>query len=151
MQAVRRVSRWGPCLAARPGGRDPPRGPAAAALAVPRKPVCQARRHAGSAAVMGSIGRIVVVGAGLAGVQACACLRDNGFAGALSLIAAEPGLPYERPALSKTYLHGQTDIALRSQAFYENKSIELITGRVTGIDRAGKVVRLETGPSIGYD
>ncbi len=44
---------------------------------------------------------VVVVGAGLAGAQTCAELRAAGFAGAITLLGAEPDLPYDRPPLSK--------------------------------------------------
>jgi 3-phenylpropionate/trans-cinnamate dioxygenase ferredoxin reductase subunit len=47
---------------------------------------------------------VVVVGAGHAGFQTAASLRQEGFEGRITLIGDEPGLPYQRPPLSKTYL-----------------------------------------------
>lgn len=44
---------------------------------------------------------VVVVGGGLAGTRMCEELRRQGFAGAVTLVAAEPGPPYDRPPLSK--------------------------------------------------
>jgi 3-phenylpropionate/trans-cinnamate dioxygenase ferredoxin reductase subunit len=49
---------------------------------------------------------IVIIGAGQAGVQAVASLRDEGFDGALTLVGDEPYPPYQRPPLSKAYLSG---------------------------------------------
>ena len=49
-------------------------------------------------------GRIVIVGAGQGGFQAAASLRQEGFEGDITLIGDEPGLPYQRPPLSKAYL-----------------------------------------------
>jgi 3-phenylpropionate/trans-cinnamate dioxygenase ferredoxin reductase subunit len=45
--------------------------------------------------------RVVVVGGGLAGARAVAELRRQGYDGGLTLLAAEPHLPYDRPPLSK--------------------------------------------------
>ncbi|HEY8457904.1 MAG TPA: FAD-dependent oxidoreductase [Actinopolymorphaceae bacterium] len=53
--------------------------------------------------------RIVVVGAGLAGLQAVTALRGQGYAGELILLGAEPHPPYDRPPLSKAVLLGDTD------------------------------------------
>ena len=52
---------------------------------------------------------IVVVGAGLAGLQTVVALRDQGYAGALSLLGAEDEPPYDRPPLSKELLRGETE------------------------------------------
>ena len=48
--------------------------------------------------------RVVIVGAGQGGLQAAASLRAEGFAGPVTLIGDEPGLPYQRPPLSKAYI-----------------------------------------------
>jgi 3-phenylpropionate/trans-cinnamate dioxygenase ferredoxin reductase component len=55
------------------------------------------------------VDRIVVVGAGLAGVRACAELRARGYAGSLVLVGAETRPPYDRPPLSKAVLLGERD------------------------------------------
>ena len=47
---------------------------------------------------------LVVVGASLAGMRAVGAARRSGFAGRISLVGAEPHLPYDRPPLSKAYL-----------------------------------------------
>ncbi|NDZ89328.1 NAD(P)/FAD-dependent oxidoreductase, partial [Streptomyces sp. SID10115] len=42
-----------------------------------------------------------MVGAGMAGVQTAVALREQGFAGPVTLVGAEPHPPYDRPPLSK--------------------------------------------------
>ena len=51
-------------------------------------------------------GRIVIVGASLAGLRAAEALRDEGFTGSLTLIGDELHEPYDRPPLSKQVLKG---------------------------------------------
>lgn len=52
-------------------------------------------------------GRIVIVGASLAGLRAAEHLRDAGFVGSLTLVGDEAHEPYDRPPLSKQVLLGQ--------------------------------------------
>ena len=97
---------------------------------------------------------IVVVGAGQAGFQVAASLREAGFPDAITLVCDEPGLPYQRPPLSKAYLAGKTDaggLALRNAAFFSEHRITLRPGvRATGIDRAARILHLADG-SLAYD
>jgi len=53
--------------------------------------------------------RVVVVGAGMAGVQTAVALREEGFTGTVTLIGAEPHQPYDRPPLSKAVLLGTAE------------------------------------------
>ncbi|MFF4538591.1 NAD(P)/FAD-dependent oxidoreductase [Streptomyces aureus] len=53
--------------------------------------------------------RVVVVGAGMAGVQTAVALREQGFPGTVVLIGAEPHQPYDRPPLSKAVLLGKAE------------------------------------------
>ncbi|MFG3151219.1 NAD(P)/FAD-dependent oxidoreductase [Streptomyces sp. NPDC048219] len=53
--------------------------------------------------------RVVVVGAGMAGVQTAVALREQGFTGTVTLIGAEPHQPYDRPPLSKAVLLGTAE------------------------------------------
>src|SRR4051794_29815663 len=61
--------------------------------------------HAGEA--FKRTGRIVIVGASLAGLRAGYTLRNEGFTGSLTVIGEEPYAPYDRPPLSKQVLLGQ--------------------------------------------
>lgn len=62
----------------------------------------------GGAGVTAGDGRIVVGAGGLPGAKLAEGLRAAGFDRPLSLIGAEPNLPYEQPPLSKTYLAGKS-------------------------------------------
>ena len=50
---------------------------------------------------------VVVVGAGIAGTRAAETLRQEGYAGALTIVGAERQAPYHRPPLSKKFLTGE--------------------------------------------
>lgn len=61
--------------------------------------------------------RVVVVGAGVAGLTAADTLRRRGWEGALTVVGTEPHRPYDRPPLSKQVLSGAWEadrVALRS-------------------------------------
>src|SRR5262245_6317176 len=60
---------------------------------------------------------VVIVGAGAAGNAAAEMLRREGYGGTVTLIGADPSVPYDRPNLSKDYLAGNAPeewIPLRS-------------------------------------
>src|SRR2546430_13775220 len=54
---------------------------------------------------------VVIVGAGLAGGNAAVTLREEGWRGRIVLLCAEPGIPFGRPPLAKTYLRGEEDLS----------------------------------------
>jgi 3-phenylpropionate/trans-cinnamate dioxygenase ferredoxin reductase subunit len=94
--------------------------------------------------------RVVVVGAGMAGVQTAVALRDQGFRGAVTVIGAEPHQPYDRPPLSKAVLLGKAE----GSAFdvdFEALGVELRLGcEVLGVRPAEHELDTEAGP-VPYD
>src|SRR3954452_20697781 len=95
---------------------------------------------------MGGQNTVLVVGAGQSGFQAVASLRDRGFDGRVVLVGEEPGVPYQRPPLSKAYLAGtagQEQLQLRGDDFFAEKDIELVAARVVAIDRGASEIELE--------
>ena len=99
--------------------------------------------------------RIVIAGAGQAGLQAAVSLREAGHAGPITLIGEEPGLPYQRPPLSKAFLLGKipaSGLDLRAADFLESQRIGLVVAdTVHALDRADKTVRLASGRALPYD
>jgi NADPH-dependent 2,4-dienoyl-CoA reductase/sulfur reductase-like enzyme/nitrite reductase/ring-hydroxylating ferredoxin subunit len=98
---------------------------------------------------------IVIVGAGAAGNAAAEMLRRDGYAGPVTMIGADPEVPYDRPNLSKDYLAGNAQeewIPLRSEDFYSQHKIDLIRNvRVESIDRDAKTVKLSSGETKSFD
>ncbi|MBD9652993.1 FAD-dependent oxidoreductase [Ensifer sp. ENS09] len=99
------------------------------------------------------MGSIVIVGAGECGARAAFALREKGYDGKITLIGAEPHLPYERPPLSKDGLEAEVPPKYVADAErYAAAAIEVLTDtRVMAIDRAEKRVTLADGSSIAYD
>jgi NADPH-dependent 2,4-dienoyl-CoA reductase/sulfur reductase-like enzyme/nitrite reductase/ring-hydroxylating ferredoxin subunit len=97
---------------------------------------------------------VVIVGAGAAGNVAAETLRREGYGGPVTLIGAEPSVPYDRPNLSKDYLAGTAPeewIPLRSPEYYAQKGIDLMQGvAVDRIDPAAKQITLANGKTLGY-
>jgi 3-phenylpropionate/trans-cinnamate dioxygenase ferredoxin reductase subunit len=58
---------------------------------------------------MAGPGRVVVVGAGLAGLRTIEELRARDYAGGVTLVGAETRPPYDRPPLSKKLMTGELD------------------------------------------
>ncbi len=97
---------------------------------------------------------IVILGAGHAGFQCAAALRQQGFTGGVSLVSDEGRLPYQRPPLSKGYLLGQTsaaDLAFRAESFFREQRLTLVRGLAESIDRQAHRVTLQNGESLPYD
>jgi len=97
-------------------------------------------------------GRIVVVGASLAGLRAAETLRDKGFAGSLTLIGDESCEPYDRPPLSKQVLLGRAGAERTALPRLRALDATWRLGRAaTGLDMAARRVRLADGDEVPYD
>jgi NADPH-dependent 2,4-dienoyl-CoA reductase/sulfur reductase-like enzyme len=97
---------------------------------------------------------IVIVGGGLAGAKTAEALRSHGFTGTVTLVGAEPHLPYERPPMSKGYLaddDGFEGALVHPAEWYDEQRVDLRTGtRVTAVDRDAHEVTLDDGTTLGY-
>src|SRR5215472_5909802 len=98
-------------------------------------------------------GPVLIVGAGHAGFQVAASLRQHGFAEPVYLINDEAHLPYQRPPLSIAYLKGSggpDTLMFRPDKFYHDQKVALISDRAAVIDRAQKQLHLASGRSLDY-
>lgn len=97
---------------------------------------------------------IVILGAGHGGAQAAFSLREEGYAGPITLISEENDLPYHKPPLSKSFMAGQDAPLqlLRPQISYDAQNITLRLGTaVRRIARAQRLVHFEDGAVLAYD
>ena len=96
---------------------------------------------------------IVIIGGGLAAANTVETLRDEGFTGPLTVVAAEPVLPYERPPLSKDVLQGNAEFeVLHDAQWYDERNARVITAtQATALEPAARTVTLSTGEQLHYD
>lgn len=100
-------------------------------------------------------GPVVIVGTGQAGLQVALSLRAAGYPGEVTLVGDEPGLPYQRPPLSKAYLLGKVEehgLHLRPADVLASQQIRLVVPeRAIAIDRPGRRVQLASGAALIYE
>jgi 3-phenylpropionate/trans-cinnamate dioxygenase ferredoxin reductase component len=97
---------------------------------------------------------MVIVGGGKAGGTAAATLRDEGFNGPVVLVSREPGIPFGRPPLSKTYLRSEEDLTgwyVRPPDWYEAHDVDLRADSAVGVDPAAHALALGSGRELGYE
>jgi len=95
----------------------------------------------------------VVVGSGLAGGNAAVTLREEGFEGRVVLIGREPGVPFGRPPMSKTYLRSEEDLSgwyVRPPDWYDEHRVERLESSVDAVDVAAHTVVLDSGQELEY-
>ena len=92
---------------------------------------------------------VLVVGASAAGLATVEALRRKGYTGRLTVLGAEPHLPYDRPPLSKQVLAGtwQPERAqLRQPTALSTLDVEFILGDpAVGLDVATRAVHTAAG------
>lgn len=97
----------------------------------------------------------LLVGGGVASVRCARTLRREGFDGRIVIVGDEPGLPVNRPPLSKELLrdHLPDDLVLAEpETWYERRGVELLAGRrVAGMDLPAKDATLDDGASLRFD
>jgi 3-phenylpropionate/trans-cinnamate dioxygenase ferredoxin reductase component len=95
------------------------------------------------------------VGGGLAGGNAAVALREEGFEGDVVIIGSEPGVPFGRPPLSKTYLRSEEDLDgwyAKPAAWYDEHHVERRSGSgVVSIGGVAHTVTLDSGEVLAYE
>jgi 3-phenylpropionate/trans-cinnamate dioxygenase ferredoxin reductase subunit len=97
---------------------------------------------------------LVIVGGGKAGGTAATTLREAGFGGPVVIINREPGIPFGRPPLSKTYLRSEEDLEgwyVQPAGWYPAHDVELLAeSAVTAIDVTAHSLALSSGRELEY-
>jgi 3-phenylpropionate/trans-cinnamate dioxygenase ferredoxin reductase component len=100
-------------------------------------------------------GRVVVVGASLAGWRAVETLRAEGFNGKLTLVGEERHLPYDRPPLSKQILAGtwppEKAVLADRKRSSELGVHEVLGHRAVGLDVVARTVEIDDGTVLTAD
>jgi NADPH-dependent 2,4-dienoyl-CoA reductase/sulfur reductase-like enzyme len=86
--------------------------------------------------------------------MAAETLRDEGYAGPITMLSADTALPADRPNLSKDYLAGRASeewTLLRSADFYQENDIDVrLNTRVARIDTRTSAIELTDGEQLSY-
>jgi len=97
--------------------------------------------------------RVLVVGAGMAGLRSAEGLRAHGYADEILVVGDESWAPYNRPPLSKEALHG--DLSHDKLVFRVRANASDVTWRhgvsATSADLAARTVTLSDGETMSYD
>jgi 3-phenylpropionate/trans-cinnamate dioxygenase ferredoxin reductase subunit len=81
-------------------------------------------------------------------------LRQEGFDGRIVLIGDEPGVPFGRPPLSKTYLRGEEKLdewLVEPGAWYADNDVERLGAAVHRVAVPGKRLEINGSRSLGFD
>lgn len=99
--------------------------------------------------------KTLVIGGSHAALALAAELRKLSPEAEITLVSADPELPYQRPPLSKAYMSQKVSfdqILFRPADWYETNRIALKNGmRVETIDREKKTATLSDGETLSYD
>jgi 3-phenylpropionate/trans-cinnamate dioxygenase ferredoxin reductase subunit len=96
---------------------------------------------------------IVIAGGGLCGGNAAVTLRQEGFDGRVLLVAPEPGVPFGRPPLSKTFLRSEEQLDgwfVEPPDWYEEHDVELLRSYVAEVDANARLVVLGSGEELEF-
>jgi 3-phenylpropionate/trans-cinnamate dioxygenase ferredoxin reductase subunit len=81
-------------------------------------------------------------------------MREDGFGGPIVIINRDPGIPYGRPPLSKTYLRSEEDLTgwyVKPADWYQANGVELLAeSAVTAVDAAAHSLTLGSGRELEY-
>ncbi len=89
----------------------------------------------------------------MSGGVAARTLRGEGYSGRLVLIGNEPGVPFGRPPLSKTYLRGEEDLSgwlVQPAEWFEKNDVELVRATAMGLQTKERRLDLDTGEVIDF-
>ena len=99
-------------------------------------------------------GRLVVIGAGIAGISAIEAFRNTTSGGTATLVSREGDLPYYRLNLTR-YLAGEipeTDLPIHEASWFSEKNVDLKLGAdVAEIRLEEQCIRMRDNTTLPYD
>jgi len=98
--------------------------------------------------------KVLIIGAGHAGIETAASLRNFGFSGKIEIFDQENTLPYQKPPLSKSYIKSfdSKEALLRSKEWYVNNKIDLkLNTNIKFINHKNKSLSDEKDNLYHYD
>jgi 3-phenylpropionate/trans-cinnamate dioxygenase ferredoxin reductase subunit len=105
--------------------------------------------------LLGAGMKTLVIGGSHAALALAAELRKLSADADITIVSADPELPYHRPPLSKAYMSSKItfdQLLLRPADWYQANAIGLRNGlRAETIDREKKTVTLTSGETLAYD
>ncbi|MFQ5511974.1 MAG: NAD(P)/FAD-dependent oxidoreductase [Candidatus Krumholzibacteriia bacterium] len=97
----------------------------------------------------------LLIGGGLASMQAARLIRMKDPGGGITLVGREPHLPYDRPPLSKEFLRGDkkaSELFYEPPAFFSKNHIETVLGDpVAELDLDTRTSRLAGGGTVTFE
>lgn len=97
--------------------------------------------------------KFVIIGGGLAGLEAAKAIRTRNETASITILADEPYSPYNRPALSDVMSDGLSfvNLLLEQEDFYQQNNIQLlVNSAAVSIDAHQRQVKLENGQTLPY-
>ncbi len=96
--------------------------------------------------------KIVVIGAGPAGVSVVEALREHDRQSELVVLSAEPYPPYSPPAMADHFMTGSKAHLWRGEDWPERMGVEYRSGViVTAVDPVARRLELQDGGKLDYD
>lgn len=96
--------------------------------------------------------KIIIIGAGPAGVSAAETIRAHDQKTEILMVSAEPFLPYSPPAMADHFIHGSNAHLWRGQDWPEKQSVDYRSGvTVKGVEPDDHLIQLTDGENIKYD
>ncbi len=96
--------------------------------------------------------RILIVGAGPAGVTVAETLRQHDDQAEIVMLSSEPYPPYSPPAMLEYFKTGRPVHLWKGEGFPERLGIDYRQGaEAVGVNTDGRTVRLQGGEAIAYD
>jgi 3-phenylpropionate/trans-cinnamate dioxygenase ferredoxin reductase subunit len=82
-------------------------------------------------------------------------LREEGFEGPVVILGREPGIPFGRPPLSKTYMRSEENLDgwyVKPAAWYDAHNVDLRSeSAVVSVDAVAHTVALDGGEELAYE